>query len=82
MKLIRYTDQNGESMVQFALVGANNVILLDHKEIGLGPERTPMGFATGWLKEGVLTLMKPSDPYESKSVPQPSAGWSPVPGSI
>jgi hypothetical protein len=79
IKLIRYTDQNGEDVVQFALVGENNVILLDHKELGLGPQRTPMGFATGWLKEGILQLLKPKDPYATVKANTTSTA---APGSI
>lgn len=56
--LVRYKDQNGDETVQFALAGENNIILLDHRAIGIGQERTPMGFATSWLKEGILEKLK------------------------
>jgi hypothetical protein len=58
IKLIRYTDQNGENMSQFALVGENNVIMLDHKALGISEQRTPMGFALGWLRDGIFAMLK------------------------
>ena len=52
--LVSYTDQNGQQINQFAVVGDNSVLLLDNRSFAGGTERTPAGFATGWLKDQVL----------------------------
>lgn len=57
LAMVSYVDNDGEVVTQFAIVGNNNVMLLDSKEIGLGTERKPAGQAGGWLKDGILKAM-------------------------
>jgi len=57
LALVSYTDPNGEVQTQFAIVGAQNVVLLDSSKLGVGQVRTPAGSATGWLKDGILKAM-------------------------
>lgn len=57
LALVSYTDNDGQVVSQFAIVGNNNVILLDSREIGVGQERRPAGQAGGWLKDGILKAM-------------------------
>ena len=58
LALVSYVDQNGNEVTQFAIVGDNTVVLIDRKEMGIaGQERTPSGFATGWLRDGILVKM-------------------------
>ena len=59
---VTYGDQNGEGQRQLALrckdnTGTDALLLLDHREIGIGTERTLSGLATGWLKEGALKIL-------------------------
>lgn len=57
LALVSYTDGDGMMTTQFAIVGNNNVMLLDSKELGLGSERKPAGQAGGWLRDGILAAM-------------------------
>lgn len=58
MVLVSYVDQNGVEVNQFAFAGDNTVLLIDRKEMGIASqERTPSGYATGWLREGILKAM-------------------------
>lgn len=58
MALVQYTDDSGREISQLALVGDNNVHLLESRELGLSQERTPQGRANSWLSEGVFTKIK------------------------
>lgn len=52
--LVEYADPQGQKYQQLALLGVNNVVLFDNREIGFGAERTPAGFASPWLRDDVL----------------------------
>lgn len=54
LALVSYADHNGEVVNQFAVVGDSTVLLLDNKEFAGTSERSPSGWATGWLKDQVL----------------------------
>jgi hypothetical protein len=58
LALISYSDGTGQQVTQFAIVGDNSVLLLDSKELVGAEGRTPTGFATGWLKDGVLANIR------------------------
>jgi hypothetical protein len=61
LAFITSIDQNGVGTRQLAIITKDNrgqdaVLLLDQRELGIGTERTQSGFATSWLKDGVLKL--------------------------
>jgi hypothetical protein len=58
-RLVTYIDQLGQQVNQFcAVIGEDRVLLFDNREFAGGTERTPAGFATGWLREQILTAVK------------------------
>lgn len=52
--LISYADESGFVRTQLALVGDNNVHLLDSRPFGISREPTPQGVANSWLRDGVF----------------------------
>lgn len=59
--LVTYHDEFGDQATCLAVVGENNVHLLDGKVTALSTTTTPSGRASEWMKEGVLkTLSKAS----------------------
>lgn len=55
LKLVSYTDHLGQQVNQFcAVIDKDRILLFDNKEFAGGTERTPAGFATGWLRDQIL----------------------------
>ena len=55
LAFVVYTGPAGEEIRQLAIVGQNTVILLNHRQLGIGEISTPSGLATSWLKDGILS---------------------------
>ena len=55
--LISYADERGMDVTQLALVGDNNVHLLESRSLGLNNGQTPQGRASKWLADGVFKKM-------------------------
>jgi hypothetical protein len=58
LALVSYTDQRGQRITQLAVVGENNVHLLEGKLLGFSPLQTPQGVASDWLRDGIFELLK------------------------
>lgn len=54
LALVTYTDETNTQQVQLAVVGDNNVHLLEGRAMGLSRSTTPQGNASEWLKNGIL----------------------------
>ena len=57
LALISYVDDYGRKTTQLVLLGDNNVQLLDMKALGLNKDKTLVGLAADWLKDGVFKLL-------------------------
>lgn len=57
--LVSYMDETGRQVTQLALVGENNIHMLDNKEIGFLKDPSPRGLASPWLRDGVLEKLRP-----------------------
>ena len=56
--LVSYVDERGLPVTQLAVVGENNVNLLESRGLGFSKTTTPQGSATKWLVDGVMKLLK------------------------
>jgi hypothetical protein len=72
IKLVTYVDQGGVEVTQPVLVGESQVMLLDSRTILGASERTPVGFATNWLRDAILKKTGRTvvpDPPKNGSIP-------------
>jgi hypothetical protein len=54
LALVRYKDDAGTEFVQLAVIGDNNVHMIDGKLFGFSRNATPQGPANEWLKKGIF----------------------------
>lgn len=54
LAVVSYKDDTGRLVAQLAIVGDNNVNLLESRSLGLTKETTPQGFASNWLRDGIF----------------------------
>lgn len=54
LALVTYLDERGEQQTQLAIVGENNVHLLESRQFGISRSTNPQGVATEWLSNGVF----------------------------
>lgn len=52
--LVTYTDEAGQQFTQLAVVGDNNVHLIEGRVLGISRTATPQGVASDWLRDGVF----------------------------
>lgn len=55
--LVTYIDEYGVQQVQLAIVGDNNVHLLEGRAMGLSKNTTPHGTAQEWLANGIFKAL-------------------------
>lgn len=58
LALVSYVDERGITVTQLAVVGENNVNLLESRALGFSKSATPQGSASKWLVDGVRKLIK------------------------
>lgn len=58
LALVSYVDERGATVTQLAVVGENNVNLLESRSLGITQSTTPKGPASSWLTKGVLKYLK------------------------
>lgn len=56
--MVSYYDEYGVGHTQLAVVGDNNVHLLDGKATGFSQTATPHGLGSDWLTKGVFSTLK------------------------
>jgi len=54
LALVTYTDDSNVQHTQLAVVGDNNVHLLEGRSMGFSKNTTPFGTASEWLKKGIF----------------------------
>lgn len=52
--LVTYTDEAGQQITQLAVVGDNQVHLLEGRALGFARTTTPQGVANPWLRDGIF----------------------------
>jgi len=52
--LVTYTDETNTQHTQLAIIGDNNVHLLEGRALGFSKNTTPQGNASEWLKNGIF----------------------------
>ena len=58
MALVSYVDESGQTVTQLAVVGEQNVNLLESRALGVTKTSTPQGRASKWLTDGILAMVK------------------------
>ena len=54
LALVTYTDETNTQHTQLAVIGDNNVQLLEGRMMGLTKNTTPQGTASEWLRKGIF----------------------------
>lgn len=54
LALVTYTDDSNVQHTQLAIVGENNIHLLEGRASGFSKNTTPQGNASDWLKKGIF----------------------------
>jgi hypothetical protein len=54
LALVTYTDESNVQQTQLAIIGDNNVHLLEGRTLGFSKNTTPQGNASEWLKKGIF----------------------------
>lgn len=60
LALVTYTDESNTRHTQLAIIGDNNVHLLEGRTLGFSKNTTPQGNASEWLKKGIFEALAPS----------------------
>ncbi len=55
--LVTYRDEYNTPQMQLAIVGDNNVHLLEARAMGLSKNTTPQGSASKWLRDGIFEAL-------------------------
>ena len=58
LALVTYTDETNTQHTQLAVIGDNNVHLLEGRTLGFAKNTTPQGNASDWLKKGIFEKLK------------------------
>lgn len=58
LALVSYADDSGVVYTQLAVIGENNVNLLESRSLGISQNTTPQGKASKWLSDAILEKMK------------------------
>lgn len=57
LALVSYHDENDQLVTQLAVVGDNEVHLLESRGLGISKTTTRQGPASAWLSEGVMKIL-------------------------
>jgi hypothetical protein len=55
--LVTYTDETNTPQTQLAIIGENNVHLLEGRAMGLSKVTTPQGNASSWLRDAIMAKL-------------------------
>lgn len=65
--LVTYRDEYNTTQSQLAVVGENNIHLLESRSLGLSKNTTPQGTASQWLRDGIFAALgRPPEKAEKK----------------
>lgn len=54
LALVTYTDETNTQQTQLAVIGENNVHLIEGRALGFSKNTTPQGSASEWLRKGIF----------------------------
>lgn len=57
LALVTYTDESNTQQTQLAVIGENNVHLIEGRALGLSKNTTPQGSASEWLRKGIFAKL-------------------------
>lgn len=57
LAIVTYADEYGVQQTQLAVVGDNNVHMLEGRAMGFSKNTTPQGQAKEWLKNGIFKAL-------------------------
>ncbi len=55
--LVTYRDEYNTVQTQLAVLGENNIHLLESRGLGVSKNTTPQGKASQWLREGIFSAL-------------------------
>lgn len=57
LALVTYTDETNTQQTQLAVIGENNVHLIEGRALGFSKNTTPQGSASEWLRKGIFAKL-------------------------
>lgn len=57
LALVTYTDESNTQQTQLAVIGENNVHLIEGRALGFSKNTTPQGSASEWLRKGIFAKL-------------------------
>ena len=66
LALVTYTDETNTQHTQLAVIGDNNVHLIEGRALGFSKNTTPQGTASEWLKKGIFEKLRPNEEKKRK----------------
>lgn len=54
LALVTYTDESNTQFTQLAIIGENNVHLVEGRAMGFSKNSTPQGSASEWLRKAIF----------------------------
>lgn len=54
LALVTYTDESNTQHTQLAIIGENNVHLIEGRSMGFSKNSTPQGSASEWLRKAIF----------------------------
>lgn len=57
LAIVTYADEYGVQQTQLAVVGENNVHMLEGRSMGFSKNTTPQGQAKEWLRDGIFKAL-------------------------
>lgn len=58
LALVTYTDESNTQFTQLAVVGENNIHLIEGRALGFSKNTTPQGSASEWLKKAIFEKLE------------------------
>lgn len=58
LALVTYTDESNTQFTQLAIVGENNVHLIEGRAMGFSKNSTPQGSASEWLRKAIFEKLQ------------------------
>lgn len=58
LALVTYTDESNTQFTQLAVVGENNIHLIEGRALGFSKNTTPQGSASEWLKRAIFEKLE------------------------
>jgi hypothetical protein len=57
LALVSFMDEQNQQVTALAVIGDNNVHMLESRSLGISRQTTPQGVASTWLRDGIFAKL-------------------------